>query len=314
MEIMDVTLRESVYYGKGLSNADGLNYLQKLKENVPNDWIQFIEVGYINNDENAPLHYNEEYFNKAIDICKDVYKVTAMMHVPKADITRWNPDLIKRLDLVRVVVGHHIPDELKQYVDYIHELGVQISVNITYASNLAEEKIVEEIKRANNMGVDYIFCADSSGSFSPDKTMQISKLLLENCDNMITGVHLHDHMQMAMANALTAQKEGIHMTDVSVTGAGKGGGNLKMEQGLLLLHKPKMITYERLQGLCEMIRYFCDLIGRDGDAYIQNLLDFCTGLYRLSLKDTDELEKECGTNYEKYLRLLTKRYIPFEVK
>lgn len=314
MNIMDVTLRESVYYGKGLSNEDALEYLQKLKENISSKWIQFVEIGYINNDKQAPLNYDEDYFNKAIDICHGIYKATAMMHVPKAEISKWNPDVIKRLALVRVVVGQHVPDELQKYIDYLHNLGVKISVNITYAAGMTDERIVFEMKRAENMGVDYIFCADSSGSFSPNTTVRMSRLLLENCGHMITGVHLHDHMQMAMANALTAQNCGIAMTDVSVTGAGKGGGNLKMEQGLLLLYGTEVVSYDLLHGLHNMILYFSDLIGRDGNFYAQNMVDFLTGLYRLSLKATDELEEKCGTDHDKYFRLITENYTPFSVE
>ena len=314
MKIMDVTLRESVYYGKGLTNENALEYLQKLKENISNEWIQFVEIGYINNNKDIPLNYSESYFRKAIDICKGVYKVTAMMHVPKADMSKWNPDIISQLDLVRVVVGHHVPDELEQYVEYMHNLGVKISVNITYVSSLSEEKIKSEIIRARNMGVDYIFCADSSGSFSPDSTKRIGKVLVENSGNMITGVHLHDHMQMAMANALTAKKIGIEMTDVSVTGAGKGGGNLKMEQGLLTLCGSQTVSYKLLQGLYNMIYYFSELIGRDAVFYTQNMIDFLTGLYQLSLKETDYLEEECGTDYKKYLKLVSESYTPFDVE
>lgn len=313
MEIMDVTLRESVYYGKGLSNEDALEYLRMLKKNVSNQWIQFVEIGYINNDKKAPLNYDDEYFNKAIDICKNTYKATAMMHIPKADIEKWNPEVIKRLSLVRVVVGQHVPDELKKYVDYMHSLGVKISVNLTYVVGLTDEKIIFEMNRASDMGVDYFFCADSSGSFSPNSTVRICNLLLENCKNMITGIHLHDHMQMAMANALIAQNCGIQMTDVSVTGAGKGGGNLKMEQGLLLLYGKEAVSHALLQGLNNMIVYFAKLIGRDEKFYSQGLVDFMTGLYRLSLKDTDELEK-FSANAETYFRLVTENYQPYDVE
>ena len=73
MNIMDVTLRESVYYGKGLRNQDALEYLRMLKKNIPNKWVQFVEIGYINNDKVVPLNYDEEYFNRAIDICGDTY-------------------------------------------------------------------------------------------------------------------------------------------------------------------------------------------------------------------------------------------------
>lgn len=310
MKIIDVTLRESVYYGKGLSNEDALEYLGVLKKNIPGKWIQFVEIGYINNDKATPLNYDEDYFTKAIDLCEGTYLPTAMMHIPKADISRWNPDVIRRLALVRVVVGQHVPDELKAYVDYLHNLGVKISVNITYAAGLTNEKIAEEIGRAREMGVDYIFCADSSGSFTPNMAARISKVMLENCGSMIPGVHLHDHMQMALANALTVQDCGIDMTDVSVTGAGKGGGNLKMEQGLLLLYGTEAVSYELLQGLKNVVLYFANLIGRNGDFYAQNMVDFLTGLYKLTLKSTDALEAECGADFDQYFRKVTQQYTP----
>ncbi|MGN0358896.1 MAG: hypothetical protein ACI4E0_13990 [Blautia sp.] len=314
MNIMDVTLRESVYYGKGLRNQDALEYLRMLKKNIPNKWVQFVEIGYINNDKVVPLNYDEEYFNRAIDICGDTYKVTAMMHVPKADIEKWNPEVIRRLDLVRVVVGQHVPDELKKYVDYMHGLGVKISVNLTYVVGLSDEKIISEMNRASAMGVDYFFCADSSGSFSPASTARISKLLLKNCGDMITGIHLHDHMQMSTANALTAKDCGVAMTDVSVTGAGKGGGNLKMEQGLLLLCGKEAVSFELLQGLNNMIVYFAGLIGRDAKFYSQELVEFLTGLYRLSLKATTELEEKSAMNPETYFQMITEKYRPFDVE
>lgn len=314
MNIMDVTLRESVYYGKGLTNDDALEYLYMLKKNIPNKWIQFVEIGYINTDRDVPLNYNEEYYNRAIDICEGTYKATAMMHVPKADMSKWNPDVIKRLSLVRVVVGQHVPDELKPYVDYVHGLGVKMSVNITYVADLSNETVLSEMKRAADMGIDYIFCADSSGSFSPNSSMRISRLLTDNCGRMIPGVHLHDHMNMAMANALVARDCGIQMTDVSVTGAGKGGGNLKMEQGLLLLYGKDAVSYELLVGLNNMITYFAGKIGRNKNFYSQAFVDFLTGLFHLSLKATDTLETESGMNPIKYFKMVTDEYKPFDVE
>lgn len=314
MNIIDVTLRESVYYGNGLSNEDAIEYLQKLKENISNQWIQYIEIGYINNDKIAPLNYDEEYFNRAIEICEGTFHPTAMMHIPKSDMDKWNPEVIKKLDLVRVVVGQNVPEELRKYIVYLHNLDVKVSVNLTYVAGLSDEKIISEIEKAADMGVDYFFCADSSGSFSPKTTARISNLLMENCKHMVPGLHLHDHMQMALANSLTAQNCGIEMTDVSVTGAGKGGGNLKMEQGLLLLYGTEAVSYKLLHGLHNMILYFANLIGRDGNFYSQNLVDFLTGLYKLSLKATDTLEEESNMDADIYFRLVTKQYLPFKIE
>lgn len=313
MEIMDVTLRESVYYGNGLCNEDALDYLTRLKTNVSSKYLQYVEIGYLNNDKRCPLNYDEDYFAKALDICEGFFKVSAMMHVPKADMMGWNADIVRRLHLVRVVVGQHVPDELAGYVSYFHSLGVKVSVNLTYIAGMSDEKIIAEIHRAEKIGIDFIFGADSSGSCSPLMTKHVCQLLLENCGSMITGVHLHDHMQMALANTLTAKRMGIQMTDVSVTGAGKGGGNLKMEQGLLLVYGTDSVTDTLVQGLYEMVVYFAALIGRNPDYYSHKMCDFMTGLYRLSMKETDSLEKTFDNDRKAYLKEVVEKYKPCEV-
>lgn len=289
------------------------SYLTRLKTYVSSEYLQYVEIGYLNNDKCCPLNYDEDYFHKALDICEGTFKVSAMMHIPKADMAGWNQKIVRRLHLVRVVVGQHVPDALEDYVNYFHSLGVKVSVNLTYVAGMSDEELISEIDRAEEIGVDFIFGADSSGSFSPLMTEHICRLLLENCGSMITGVHLHDHMQMALANTLTAKRLGIQMTDVSVTGAGKGGGNLKMEQGLLLVYGTDSVTDTLVRGLYEMVVYFAALIGRNPDYYSQKMCDFMTGLYRLSLKETDSLEKTFGGNRKEYLKEVVEKYAPYEV-
>lgn len=311
MKLIDVTLRESVYYGKGLSNEEGLLFLSEMIKNVSNKYVQYIEIGYINNDLEAPLNYNEEYINKAAEICNGTFKIAAMMHLAKSDLTKWNPEVISKIDLVRIVAGQNIVPQLREYVEYFHSLGVKVSVNLTYVAGLCDEKIVAEIEKARLMGFDYFYCADSSGSFTTKSVNRICRLMIENCRDMIPGLHLHDHMQLALANALEAQRCGIHMTDVSITGAGKGGGNLKTEQALLTMYGAEGINYETLNGLCQLMLFFSGLIGQDGNRFVENLIAFLTGVCRLNLKDTDALEKDSQMIWNKYIRLVTERHTPY---
>lgn len=314
MKLIDTTLRESVYYGKSLRNEDGLRYLQLLQENVSPRWLRWVEIGYINNHNAEPLNYCEQYIRRASEILQGNFRMSAMMHIPKSDLTKWAPEVIAKLDLVRVVVGQHVPEELKPYLDYFHNLGVKVSVNLTYAAGMTNEKIVEEIDNAKNLGVDFCYCADSSGSFSPVTTKRISSLLLHHFDPNAVGLHLHNHMQMALANALVAQDCGIPMTDVSVTGAGKGGGNLKMEQAILALFGTEPVTCQTLTGLYRLVVGFSEMIKQDSAPFVQDMFDFLTGLCRLNLKATDALEASTNREPEKYLRAVAADYAPYAVE
>ena len=51
------------------------------------------------------------------------------------------------------------------------------------------------------------------------------------------GFHGHDNLGMALANTLTAIEEGVDIVDATVTGMGRGAGNLRTELLLTVLHK-----------------------------------------------------------------------------
>lgn len=314
MKLIDVTLRESVYYGKGVSNEEGLAYLNKLKESVSNKWIHWVEIGYLNNDSEEPLNYSKEYFLRAAEICKGTFKLSAMMHLPKSDITKWDAEVVSKLDLVRIVVGHSIPEKMHEYVQYFHRLGVKVSANITYAADLNNEEILREIERGKAMELDYFYCADSSGSFSTNTVSRISELMSRCCGRMEPGLHLHDHLQMSLANALEAKKCGLELMDVSVTGAGKGGGNLKMEQAILALNGKEANTMETLNGLHDLVCFFSEMINQDSGRFSREMMDFLTGIYRLGLKATEKLEMESQSDAKRYFKLVTEQFTPFEIE
>ena len=46
----------------------------------------------------------------------------------------------------------------------------------------------------------------------------------------------------------------------------------------------------------------------------QELVEFLTGLYRLSLKATTELEEKSAMNPETYFQMITEKYRPFDVE
>ena len=77
----------------------------------------------------------------------------------------------------------------------------------------------------------YLYFADSHGNLNliDDywKFEDAIKIMREN--NFFTGFHLHNHTDRALLNYYFAKKEKINITDTSITGLGKCGGNLKLE-------------------------------------------------------------------------------------
>ncbi|MCD8231084.1 MAG: hypothetical protein LUD14_04555 [Clostridiales bacterium] len=249
MQVIDVTLRESVYYESGMSYEDRLQYLRDLCELIPNDFLQYVEICFIDNDVDKDLNYDEKFI-------RDAY------------------------------------------------YGIKVACNLLYAGSAPMEIILKMEKEADAMGVDYFDCADSSGSFTPTYTDELSKNLMAYRGNLEIGLHLHDHMRMALANALVAQKNGVELADVSILGAGKGGGNMKMEEALLLLYGKEIINYNLLHGLSRMIEEFCNMVSKNPKDDSKAFINYLTGVFKLNLKDIETLEKKSQGNSDIYLKCL----------
>lgn len=304
MQVIDVTLRESVYYESGMTYADRLQYLRDLCQFISNELLQYVEISFIDNDVEMDLNYDETFIRDAYEICKGTFKLVAMLHPGKADWTKWDPDVIRMFDMVRIMVPLDKMADTVEYIDYFHKLGVKVACNLLYAASAPMETIRKMEREGAAMGVDYFYCADSSGSFTPVFTSELSKMLVDNKGDFEIGFHLHDHMRMALANALIAKENGVEMIDVSIIGAGKGGGNMKMEETLLLLCGKEKIDLTLLNGLYQMIVRFCHLVSKNPTEDVNAFINYLTGIYKLNLKDIARLEQKADGHAEAYFKAL----------
>ncbi|MBR1677139.1 MAG: hypothetical protein IJ706_07520 [Clostridia bacterium] len=305
MKLMDVTLRESVYYGSGIDYEAGLDYLKKIDSFITPEEVEYIEICYVNTSINGHLNYNADYIRKAYDICKGKFKLVAMMHPDSADKYIWNPDVIRLLSMVRIVCGGEtIPENVKDFVEYLHNLGVEVSINISFALRKSFEKNDELCRKCVEYGADYIYFADSSGSAYGEDIDALCSILNNNKANRKTGFHLHDHLSLAFANALRAYENKIDITDISITGAGRGGGNLKTEFFIPYLKKAsgEKLSIEMFDRLLDYIEYFNVLVHRDGAVYKQLYLDSLSGIFRLGLKQQESIERRAIGSGHKYIK------------
>lgn len=307
MDLIDVTLRESVYYESGIDYSNALGFLRKETELISNNDIQYTEIGYINNLEKGNLNYDADYINEAAAICDGKFKLVSIMHPHLANRKLWNKNIIRKFSLVRIVLSGEIPESVNDYIAYFHDLGVAVSVNITYAASLNIDRIMNLFEQAKEYGTDYFYCADSSGSFTPRMIEAICTEIMKINTTVKLGFHLHDHFQMSAANALMARDCGIDITDVSITGAGKGGGNLRAE--LIIPFFRHMyggtIRARELCCLYDLIVFFNVLINRKGEFYEKAFFDSLTGLYKTELKRLEEIEAIAGGDAHRYIHLIT---------
>ncbi len=81
MEIIDVTLRESIHTNKYITYNKSLKYISKISKNLKD--ISYVEIGYLDKDVNGKDlgKYNKEYFENAFKILNGNLKISVMMHI-----------------------------------------------------------------------------------------------------------------------------------------------------------------------------------------------------------------------------------------
>lgn len=307
MELIDVTLREGIYCDFGINYESALDYLRNFVRFVKPEDVRYVEYVYLNTYEHALLSYDKQYIEEASQILNCGFNMVGMIHPGRVDLNEWDKELIKRFSLVRVVCnGSEVPDVVGKYISYLHNLGVKVSVNIAYVMSKSEELVLMMYEKALSLGADYVYFADSSGSASFYDISHLCSILKDRQKENKIGFHLHDHLGMAVANGLQLFKEGIDITDVSITGAGKGAGNLCLETfvPILKLYNNDRIDADTLKNYVDFIDYFNALVNRDYDNHKFKLLESLSGLFKLRLKVTDKIEEESNGDPHKYIDLV----------
>lgn len=307
MQLMDVTLRENIEYDGLLNYEQGLEYLRYVSRNLSNEDIQFVELGYVDTSWHSHPQYDAHYLENAIKIVDGRFKLSAIIHPERVDMSLWDKDLISQLSVVRIVnQDDAIPECVHDEVAFLHELGVRASVNIAYVMRKPLSTVSEMYDTALSFNPDIVYCADSSGSAMPFQVSNIIHLLKSKRKDNMVGMHLHDHMSFAMANAVLAHSEKVDFTDFSVTGDGKGGGNLKTELFLpvkrILDEKP--LTDDLFYGILDYVKFYEQLIGRKTDVNIENYLNSLGGIFRFKSALMEKIGKMAAGDEKEFIRLV----------
>lgn len=245
MKILDCTLRDGGYYTNWDFNKEIIdNYLKSINS-LP---IDYIEVGYRSKPKNE---YYGEYFYCPINLLKQIKvnslkKIAIMLNekdVNFDDISPLLDPILGIVDMVRIAVD---PNNLKNalgLIEIIKNMGFETGLNIMYMSSwINNSNFIENLKLVNH-NVDYLNMVDSYGGVYPDDIRLIYNLVRSKT-NVKIGFHGHNNLELALINSLTALDCGAEIVDVTVTGMGRGAGNLKTELFLTSLNAYGKLNFD----------------------------------------------------------------------
>ena len=246
MKICDCTLRDGGYYTNWDFDNELVIEYYKTMEKLP---IDYVEIGY---RSKAQSEYLGEYFycpKYVLEQAKSLMpskKLAIMLNEKDTQIE--DLDFLLNpcktyIDLVRMAVSPANIDQALIIAKDIKARGFKVAFNVMYMSKWANDPdMIQRLKTANGI-VDYIYMVDSFGGVLPDEVESLTRKLKENVSCSI-GFHGHNNLELGLANTLAAIKGGIDIVDATITGMGRGAGNLKTELLLTFLSSKQSIDVD----------------------------------------------------------------------
>ena len=258
MKILDCTLRDGGYYTDwNYSDKILKTYFDGIK-NLP---IDIIEIGYIGAADKNSAYKGKFYYLSPLETKKIKKKLTNKKIALMVDTKDWsNVNVFKKtllnycgiVDIIRFAVDWRDLEKYKKLIKCAKNLKFQVCANLMYCHELLENKKFESIISSILDFADVIYFVDSYGSLLPGQLTQLVQKFKTLFPKKKFGFHSHNNLELALSNSVEAIKNGAYIIDSTITGMGRGAGNLKTE--LLLsylknLNINKKINFDLLDGM-----------------------------------------------------------------
>ena len=246
-KILDCTLRDGGYYTDWKFETP---LVRKLVKALDNNKVDIIELGYKSPIKGGPYRKcNDGFISDIIDFKIDASLAFMIDVKDYVSDNKVNQELL--LDIIkpqntfqvcRIAAKYNELIYLPEIVNLIKELGYKVICNLMAVSKLTKKEITNYVSIAKTLNLEAVYIADSYGALYPADINSIFT------NKNITGIHTHDNMGLAFANCLQAINQGATYIDGTLTGMGRGVGNVTTEQ--LLIHRDK-IDFDLLDCITE---------------------------------------------------------------
>lgn len=234
---IDVTLRDGGYQNGFCFPSD---YAAKHAQMLTESGVEWIEIGYRNGSFKPIPNIGmtglspDSYIRYIHDFAPDV-KIVVIAHphnITTEDIQEMKAN---GLSMIRLCIKADNPQPALELCKFAKSVGLKVSINFVRVSQVDVKRLIEVALLCQNAGADILYLADSNGSLLPEQVSHLVQIIKTNT-YLEVGFHAHDNLGLAVANSIEAIKAGGTFIDSSLTGMGKGSGNLALESWLALLN------------------------------------------------------------------------------
>jgi len=231
IKILDCTLRDGGYYTNWDFDRELVQDYLIAMEKLP---IEYIEIGYRSKPKEGYLgefFYCPKYIFEEVRKLAPSKKTVIILNEKDClveDVDYLFSGLNEFIDLVRIAVNPARFDNAILLARAIKTAGFSVAFNVMYMSRWIEDTVfLNKVHEVNGL-VDFFYMVDSFGSVYPEQVKELILILKEKI-SIPLGFHGHNNLELAHINTLTAIDNGCEIVDATITGMGRGAGNLKTE-------------------------------------------------------------------------------------
>lgn len=251
--ILDCTLRDGGYYTNWDFTKEIVLEYCKAMEKLP---IDYVEVGYRSVRLEGYLgeyFYCPEYVLKELKSLMPSKKLAIILdekNIRASDVDSLLGPCIQYISMVRIAIDPKNMERAIVLAKAVKAMGFQVAFNVMYMSKWKEDPSFLDLLEGMESTIDYFYMVDSFGGVIPQDVIEIIKLV-KSKTSVPLGFHGHNNLEMALINTITAMDEGCQIVDATITGMGRGAGNLRTELLLTYLDSKKVLRtkYANMSGV-----------------------------------------------------------------
>jgi 4-hydroxy 2-oxovalerate aldolase len=237
IKLLDCTLRDGGYYTNWDFDKELVQSYFESFNQLPADYL---EIGY----RSFPMkNYLGEYFYCPVFVmeqAKEWSDKKLVIILNEKDIRKEHvKDLLSPcvglITMVRLAIDPQNFTRALGLAEAVKAMGFEVGFNVMYMSTWSEQReFLNQIQEVTGLA-DYFYMVDSFGGVYPQDVKDTFELVRSKTDVKI-GFHGHNNLELALINTLTALECGADIVDATITGMGRGAGNLKTELLLTALN------------------------------------------------------------------------------
>lgn len=242
IKVLDVTLRDG-----GCVNGFnfGQAYMDKILSNIEKSGVDYIEVGYIDQNKGSEQGRTEFCNEKVISQYFLKRKLPNINYVAMIDYGKFDVNLLENrqdndIDGIRIAFHKKNWQDAIKSARIILDKGYKVFIQPMLSMRYSDNEMIDLITTVNSQIPEAtgFYIVDTFGEMRSNDIIRLMHLIDHNLkSDILLGFHSHNNLQLSYSNAMTLLEFPTNrqlMLDASVMGMGKGAGNLNTE--LLIEH------------------------------------------------------------------------------